>query len=207
MGLDISFYKVVKARQSKSETMTIEEAHRLNVSRAKARVRAAADRVVKKLSALSGEEYAAEYAKVFPTMAAKYTPYTWKYEDMTKEVKPIEDVKEWWQNFVRGYYAQDDAYFRKVNFIYRYFGNRLDDEEACFVTKADLTDLIDRCEKVLADHDKAAELLPTTSGFFFGSTDYDNWYFGDVKDALKQFKKLLKGFDEDTDIIYVVMSW
>jgi hypothetical protein len=27
----------------------------------------------------------------------------------------------------------------------------------------------------------AAELLPTTSGFFFGSTDYDEWYYTDIQ--------------------------
>ena len=55
--------------------------------------------------------------------------------------------------------------------------------------------------------DLAKELLPTQSGFFFSSTDYDKWYFSDVKDARRQMKKLLRGFNEDTDVIYVVMSW
>jgi hypothetical protein len=60
---------------------------------------------------------------------------------------------------------------------------------------------------VLENPKKAHELLPTRAGFFFGSTDYDEWYFKDVEDVRKQFKKLLDGFNEDTDVIYVIMSW
>ena len=37
------------------------------------------------------------------------------------------------------------------------------------------------CDKVLDDNSLAEELLPTRSGFFFGSTDYDEWYFEDIK--------------------------
>ena len=71
----------------------------------------------------------------------------------------------------------------------------------------DLEDLIDRCDRVLENHSLAEDLLPTQGGFFFGSTDYDKWYFEDVKDCRRQMKKLLRGFNEETDVIYVIMSW
>jgi hypothetical protein len=60
---------------------------------------------------------------------------------------------------------------------------------------------------VLADHSLAQELLPTQSGFFFGSTDYDEWYFSDVEDCKQQMEKLLSMYDEDTDVIFFIMSW
>jgi hypothetical protein len=132
-------------------------------------------------------------------------------------VRPIEEVRTFFDELKQYYYAEEDAYFRKVNCIYRYFQPKLDDECA-FVTKADIEDIIDRCDKILVGVDlrkdipvsavaRAQELLPTQSGFFFGSTDYDKWYFADIKDVRKQMKKLLRGFNEDTDVIYVVMSW
>jgi hypothetical protein len=37
----------------------------------------------------------------------------------------------------------------------------------------------------------AQRLLPTQSGFFFGSTDYDQWYFGDLKETLTVLEKEL----------------
>jgi hypothetical protein len=148
----------------------------------------------------------------------KFTQYDWRYQKFVDEVKPLDEVKEFFDSFLRLYYAEEDAYFRKVNFIYHYFQPKLVDECA-FVTKADLEDIIERCDKILEGLkfkgeeipyekiDLAKELLPTQSGFFFGSTDYDRWYFADVKDARHQMKKLLRGFNEDTDVIYVVMSW
>lgn len=58
-------------------------------------------------------------------------------------------------------------------------------------------DLLSRCNEVLNDHSKASELLPTCAGFFFGSTDYDEWYFIDVKKVKEYIEEtLLPTFDE-----------
>lgn len=45
--------------------------------------------------------------------------------------------------------------------------------------------------KILEDPTKAIELLPTTDGFFFGSTDYDQWYWWDVQHTQRKLDKLL----------------
>lgn len=45
--------------------------------------------------------------------------------------------------------------------------------------------------KVMSNKERAAELLPTTSGFFFGSTDYDQWYYEDVRWTAKQLDIIL----------------
>lgn len=47
----------------------------------------------------------------------------------------------------------------------------------------------------------AKELLPTTSGFFFGSTDYDEWYIDDLKNTVKIIDHCLK-LSKDWDIEY-----
>ena len=60
------------------------------------------------------------------------------------------------------------------------------------VTTDDLRELGDRCSKVLTDHTLAEELLPTCSGFFFGSTEYDDCYFEDVLQVLDVCESLLK---------------
>lgn len=44
--------------------------------------------------------------------------------------------------------------------------------------------------KVLSNKELAEELLPTTSGFFFGSTDYDQWYYEDVRWTAEQLGKI-----------------
>jgi len=208
MGLDIYFHKVANVRKSKNDVfdMTIEDLSNLAHNREKARVKRFCNKVIRDLSKLEGAEYEEYYKKVFPNKVKKYTKYEWKYEKMVEKVQPLEEVKKWLDNFLECCYKDSDAYFRKVNFVYKYFEPKLEDE-CCLVSKTDLEDLIARCDAVLNNHDLAESLLPTTSGFFFGSTEYDDWYFADVKDARSQFKKLLRGFHDDTDVIYVVMSW
>jgi hypothetical protein len=115
-----------------------------------------------------------------------------------------EEVKKW----VEGHYEPYDAYFRKVNFIFKYYEDRgkMYDQYYAFTDADDIDDLIDRCEQVLKDHSLAYSLLPTQDGFFFGSTDYDDWYFSDVKDCLKQMKKYRKLL-KDGVTGYVIFSW
>lgn len=45
--------------------------------------------------------------------------------------------------------------------------------------------------KTIKDPSIAQELLPTQSGFFFGGTDYDEWYLQDIKDTARELKKEL----------------
>ena len=219
MGLDIYFHKVKKARKSKEEPLkTISEYSDILNQRAKEKLARYAKRSLKKLTnAIDKGEYVDEYHKIFPKGISRFTQYDFKYKKFCESMRPIEEVRAFFDDLQRFHYAEEDAYFRKVNFIYHYFQPKLVDECA-FVTKADLEDIIERCDKILEGVDirkeipyekidLAQELLPTQSGFFFGSTDYDKWYFADVKDVRRQMKKLLRGFNEDTDVIYVVMSW
>ena len=46
--------------------------------------------------------------------------------------------------------------------------------------------------KTIVDKSVAKELLPTTKGFFFGSTDYDEYYMEDILDTIEILDPLLK---------------
>lgn len=50
-------------------------------------------------------------------------------------------------------------------------------------------------------------ILPTTSGFFFGSTEYDEWYFKDVEDVRNKFSKLLDEIDWGNETLYMHCWW
>lgn len=79
--------------------------------------------------------------------------------------------------------------WRKANQIYGWFDRALGGVENGVeypVTLAMLQELKGVCERVLNDHDLASELLPTTEGFFFGSTAYDEWYFKDLAHTVTQ---------------------
>lgn len=94
------------------------------------------------------------------------------------------------------YIEESIAYWRKANAIHNWFVENVQDgEDDCKsyeVGLEDLEKLVKLCKIVRENHDKAEELLPTTSGFFFGSTDYDDWYFHNIDETIEQLKKVLE---------------
>lgn len=73
------------------------------------------------------------------------------------------------------------AYWRKANAIHGWFvdncGSGVDDCSPMEVSAEQLRILLAAVKLVLANHSLAPELLPTRKGFFFGSEEYDEWYF------------------------------
>ena len=53
----------------------------------------------------------------------------------------------------------------------------------------------------------AKELLPTASGFFFGGTEYDQWYMEDINHTIDVLTKVLEETDFDKEIITYSSSW
>jgi hypothetical protein len=152
------------------------------------------------------ERYFAFVQKLRPLIA---TNYEFKIYPFTNKILDLPELEEKVKKEIEGAYEEYDAYFRKVNFLFHYFDrtiSKMHDQYYAFVEPEDVDDIIDRCERVLKNHDLAHSLLPTQDGFFFGSTDYDNWYFSDVKDCLKQMKKYRKLL-KDGVTGYVIFSW
>ena len=92
--------------------------------------------------------------------------------------------------------------WRKANAIHKWFvdnvQNGQDDCNAYYVSSEQLKKLKEICEQVLNDHSKAEELLPTTSGFFFGSTDYNEYYFDDIKYTIDILNDCLQEDEKET---------
>lgn len=92
------------------------------------------------------------------------------------------------------------GHFRKINFLIKFFKDRgldIKKQTPLLIKKKDIEVLLYRCNEVLNDHNKASELLPTTSGFFFGSTEYDEYYFDDVKQVKNYIiDTLINQFDD-----------
>lgn len=87
------------------------------------------------------------------------------------------------------------AYWRKANQIHQWFVKNIQEgEDDCGnydVVRQDLIDLRDLCVKILADRSLAATELPTASGFFFGSTEYDDWYYQDLEQTVERLDKVI----------------
>ena len=114
------------------------------------------------------------------------------------------------------------ADWRKANHIHKWFVDKVqdgvDDCGIYEVTKEQLEELLDVCKEVMnnsslvkgeyiKDSSVAEELLPTTEGFFFGSTQYDKWYIEDIKYTIEVVENLLNTTDFENEIIMYNSSW
>jgi hypothetical protein len=81
------------------------------------------------------------------------------------------------------------GYWRKANAVHDWFVRNVQEgEDDCGnypVGREQLGELKELCKQVLEDRERASELLPTTDGFFFGSTEYDQHYFGDLEQTIR----------------------
>lgn len=104
-------------------------------------------------------------------------------------------------------YSEADLYYRKVNFLYAFFEEHLDyDTQMAYVDKDDVDKLVQCCDVVLGNKNMASIVLPTQDGFFFGDTEYNKYYFSDVRKVRREFKKLSEHWKED-EIAIIYFSW
>lgn len=61
--------------------------------------------------------------------------------------------------------------------------------------------------KYIEDPSVAQELLPTIERYFFGSTDYNQWYYEDLIDTKKIIETILKEDPEGRHDYYYQASW
>lgn len=103
-------------------------------------------------------------------------------------------------------------YWRKSNAIHnwfvREFANDVDDCRPMSLTTEQLRELVELCDIVREDHSKAEELLPTGAGFFFGGTDYDEWYFEDIAHTADRLRYIVNEMDSrQMDYLVYQASW
>lgn len=102
------------------------------------------------------------------------------------------------------------AYWRKANQIHAWFvkhvQNGKDDCQEYHVSRDQLQLLVDNCKLVLIQKEEAPNLLPTQEGFFFGSYEYDEFYWQDIQDTIDQLEKVLNEYSKDWDFKYQ-SSW
>ena len=112
---------------------------------------------------------------------------------------------------------REAGYFRKANEIQAFieskyaedFGGDINCKDV-YLTKDVIMELYDICKELLAIKGKkkfekaAAEKLPTRSGFFFGSTEYDEYY----REDLKRYVEMVDKMELDNDYVdYYYHCW
>ncbi len=100
------------------------------------------------------------------------------------------------------------GYWRKANAIHKWFVDNcqegVDDCKRYYVERDKLKQLLELCQKAKKEKGKAKEVLPPTSGFFFGSTNVDEGYWDDIESTIKILKEALK---EENGDFYYRSSW
>jgi protoheme ferro-lyase len=85
--------------------------------------------------------------------------------------------------------------WRKANQIHHWFvqnvQNGEDDCGSYYVSRHYLKKLQEDIQTVLADMTKAQEVLPVSFGCFFGSQEYNEWYFQDLEYTAERLAKIL----------------
>ena len=102
------------------------------------------------------------------------------------------------------------GYWRKANAIHNWFVENVqggkDKCQKSWVSPEHMYSLLDTVKKVLADASLAPTLLPTTDGFFFGGTDYNDRYWRDLEYTKALLEKALDPAMKDWHFDYQA-SW
>ena len=118
-------------------------------------------------------------------------------------------------DYAGAYVEMPVYYWRKANAIHKWFVDELadgvDDCRPMELQVNKLQELVERIDLVLKneDEDDAEEYLPTGSGFFFGSTGYDEYYFGELKRTANDLRKLIAKLRDRSDEPWLIYqaSW
>lgn len=109
------------------------------------------------------------------------------------------------------------GYWRKANHIHKWFVDNVQDgKDECkehYVNDDHLRQLLSTCKAVLASRHgpnaqaNAEAMLPTASGFFFGGTAYDEYYYSDIEKTVEILESIVDNEElKDWDFHYC-SSW
>lgn len=117
------------------------------------------------------------------------------YNELTKKLLS-EEVMYWRKaNQIRSWIVNNTIYEEKWN------------DEEVELTKETLEKLKADCETVMDDPSKAQKIFPTSTGFFFGSTDYGEWYFNELEFTATVIGHILEETDFENETIIYTESW
>jgi hypothetical protein len=126
-----------------------------------------------------------------------------------------EDVKEFLplyeSKYEDGRYSifKEVSYWRKFNALHSWFVTNvqigIDDCGAYEVTKGHIDDLLLTLENTLAYRDPT-DMMPV-SGFFFGSTIVDEYYWQNMEDTYDKIYNISTTFDWEKERLFYMSSW
>jgi len=122
-------------------------------------------------------------------------------DELEKEEKKIGDYNDM---------LEEVAYFRKYNHLVEWVDENVQEVENgdyIKITREQLQQLLEDAKKALqaykeGDLDKVDEIMPTTSGFFFGDTEYNDYYKRKLEDTIEQIQNVLNNYS-DKEFVFI----
>ena len=106
---------------------------------------------------------------------------------------------------------EEVMYWRKANAIHNWFvqncQNGVDECQETYIPQDQIETLLATLRTIVSDTSLAKDLLPPTSGFFFGSTELDNWYWDDVERTIPVLEQLVEDSNAHDFSVYYRASW
>ena len=123
--------------------------------------------------------------------------YLSNYDDTVKNIKNnLKHTITETDNFEIKTISIEFVVWRKINAIHKFFVEKVqdgvDDCKSYYVELDILIELKNLINEVIKNKDKAESLLPTQSGFFFGSIDYDSYYYEELIETKKKLDIIIK---------------
>lgn len=153
-----------------------------------------------------------EYKKEHPEYKGSFQDWSGYDEEPSQELVDFYSTKMVTDKYGYSHCYENVAYWRKANAIHNWFVKHIQGgEDDCDVhrevTAEDLLSLYNLCLIVKKEPQTAKTILPTRGGFFFGDTEYGDWYMQDIDSTIEQIDKILKETDFSTEALYYVSSW
>ena len=107
---------------------------------------------------------------------------------------------------------EEVMYWRKANQVREWFVRNAgleagSDCEVIEISEDQLQQLYDDCDKVVKNPKLASKVMPTSKGFLFGSTEYDDRYFDQLKETMDGLQRIFDTTDFDTEVIEYTEWW
>lgn len=98
--------------------------------------------------------------------------------------------------------SKQEYYFRKFNALVDWVERNVGNVENCEPMELSKDD-IESLQSTLTDltPENCDVELPTCEGFFFGSQEYDQWYWQDVENAKQMCQEILKQTDWENEVV------
>lgn len=83
--------------------------------------------------------------------------------------------------------------WRKRNHFHAWFADnasKFEDNAEFEVLIEELDEFVNTCKRIIDDNTLSESQMPTRNGFFFGGTEYDEWYYDSLRDTIEQLDNI-----------------